>query len=92
MNRLVGLVFLSLLSSCATVMSLGESETRNKVYSGTVRHVELKCAHAVCLDFPFSLIADTLLLPITVPWTLINFATGEPAMSSAPPTASQQGK
>jgi len=62
-----------LTSGCATIGTLGEDETRNKIYSGTVRHVELKCAHAACLDLPFSLVADTVLLPVTIPWTMSNF-------------------
>lgn len=66
------LLVLVLLSGCTTIGTLSEDETRNKVYSGTIRQVELGCAHAVCLDFPFSLVADTLLLPITIPWTLVN--------------------
>ena len=61
------------ISGCATVMTLGEQETKNKVFSGTIRHVELKCAHAVCVDMPFSLVADTVLLPVTIPWTGYNF-------------------
>src|SRR6266850_3202781 len=60
------------LPSCATIVTLSEDETKNKVYSGTLRHIDLKCGHAVCLDFPFSLVTDTLLLPLTIPWSLIN--------------------
>ena len=64
----------TLLAGCATIGTLSEDETKNKVFSGTIRHGELKCAHGTCLDFPFSLAADVLLLPITVPWSLVNFA------------------
>jgi uncharacterized protein YceK len=61
------------MCGCATIMTIGETETKNKVFSGTVRHIELKCAHAICLDMPFSLVADTVLLPVTIPWTAYNF-------------------
>jgi uncharacterized protein YceK len=60
------------ISGCATIGTLSEDETKNKIYSGTIRHAELACAHAVCLDLPFSLAADTLLLPVTVPWSAVN--------------------
>jgi uncharacterized protein YceK len=66
------------VSGCATMGTLTEPETKNKVFSGTVRHVELKCAHATCLDFPFSLVADVILLPVTIPWTAYRYiATDE---------------
>lgn len=78
-SRLVAAVSASLmLIGCATSGTLAEPETKNKIYSGTIRHFELKCAHAVCLDFPFSLVADTLLLPITIPWTIVNFVWEDP--------------
>jgi len=84
-----------LLMGCTTALTLSEPETRNKVYSGTVRQVDLGCAHGTCLDFPFSLVADTLLLPITIPWTLVNLADGKSETSStatsqpAPPAPHQ---
>jgi uncharacterized protein YceK len=61
------------LAGCATIATLAEPETKNKIFSGTIRHVDLKCAHATCLDFPFSLVADTVILPATIPWTTYNF-------------------
>lgn len=63
------------LTGCATSLTLTESETKNKIYSGTIRQFSLGCAHATCLDFPFSLAADTVLLPITIPWTIVNYTT-----------------
>jgi len=57
--------------------TLAEHETKNKVFSGTRRHVELKCAHAVCLDFPFSRVADAVLLPVTTPWSIANWSRSE---------------
>jgi uncharacterized protein YceK len=66
------------LSGCGTIGTLGEPQTRNKVYSGTIRDVELGCAHGTCLDLPFSLVADTVVLPATIPWTLYNASHEEP--------------
>ena len=63
------------LAGCATIGTLTEPETKNKIFSGTIRHIELKCAHAVCLDMPFSLVADAVLLPVTIPWTAYNVIT-----------------
>jgi uncharacterized protein YceK len=73
------------LSSCATIGTLTEPETKNKIFSGTIRHVELKCAHAVCLDMPFSVIADAVLLPVTVPWTAYDFIEPTENEKSAKP-------
>ena len=76
---MLSLLILSLLvlSGCATSVTLSEPQTKNKIYSGTIRHFELKCAHGTCLDFPFSLIADTILLPYTIPKTAVSFITNE---------------
>jgi uncharacterized protein YceK len=72
-------IFLSLwLSGCATISTLTEPETKNKIYSGTIRHFDLKCGHGTCLDFPFSFILDTVLLPFTIPVTIYNYATAKP--------------
>jgi len=65
------------ISGCATIGTLTEPETKNKIFSGSVRHVELKCAHATCLDFPFSLIADVILLPVTIPWTAYRYIASD---------------
>ena len=73
-NHIAPILAAFVVSGCATIGTLAENETKNKIYSGTIRHAELKCAHGVCLDFPFSLLADTLVLPITIPWTLVMFA------------------
>jgi uncharacterized protein YceK len=71
------------MCGCASIITLGEPKTKNKVFSGTIRHIELKCGHAVCLDMPFSLVADTVLLPVTIPWTAYNFAEVD---ENQPPT------
>lgn len=83
------------LMGCTTAITLSEPETKNKVYSGTVRQVDLGCAHGTCLDFPFSLVADTVLLPVTIPWTIVNFANGKsetnkPTTSQPTPTTPKQ--
>jgi len=66
-------IVLLTLKGCATIATLTEPETRNKVFSGTVRHIEMQGAHATCFDMPFSLAADVVLLPVTIPWTAYNF-------------------
>lgn len=65
-------------AGCATIVTLQE-DGRNKIYSGTLRHFDLACAHATCLDFPFSLVADTVILPYTIPLTIYNVASGSDA-------------
>jgi uncharacterized protein YceK len=72
------------LSSCATIGTLGEPQTRNKVFSGTIRDVELGCAHGTCLDLAFSLVADTVVLPATIPWSLYNVCHEEPNTNKEP--------
>ena len=61
------------LGGCATAFTLGEDDYKSKVYSGTRAHIEGQCAHGSRVDMPFSIIADTVLLPITVPWTIAKF-------------------
>ncbi|MBS0354792.1 MAG: YceK/YidQ family lipoprotein [Proteobacteria bacterium] len=80
-------------TGCTTLITLSEPETKNKIYSGTVRQADLKCGHGTCFDFPFSLIADTALLPLTIPWTVFNLAGSDTTsnneganMISAPPS------
>jgi len=79
--RMSPMLFSLALCGCATIGTLGEPETRNKVYSGTIRDIQLKCAHGTCLDLPFSLAADTVALPATIPWSLYNAAHEVPAQS-----------
>jgi uncharacterized protein YceK len=76
--RVVATSLLAGLFGCATVGTLAEPETTNKIFSGTIRHTELKCAHAVCVDFPFSLVADAVLLPVTIPWSIVNLVRSGP--------------
>lgn len=78
--RKVALLFSALpvlITGCTTLITLSEAETKNKIYSGTIRQADLKCGHGTCFDFPFLLIADTALLPVTIPWTVFNLASGD---------------
>jgi uncharacterized protein YceK len=77
MKKILAICFCLLASGCATSITLSEPQTRNKIFSGTVRNFELKCAHGTCLDFPFSLVADVVVLPYTIPKTIINFSKSE---------------
>jgi len=63
------------IGGCTTIGTLGEEDNNNKVFSGTLRQFELGCAHGVCIDFPFSLVADAVLLPVTIPWSVYNVST-----------------
>jgi uncharacterized protein YceK len=75
----ISLVLLAVaLSGCATIGTLGEPQTRNKVFSGTIRDIQLEGAHGTCLDFPFSLVGDIVVLPATIPWSLYNAFHEEP--------------
>jgi uncharacterized protein YceK len=71
------IVTLLVLSGCATIVTLTEPETNNKIFSGTIRHIENKCAHGICLDMPFSLVVDAVVTPITIPWTAYNYIRPE---------------
>lgn len=62
------------LSGCVTMGKLAEDENKNKIFCGTIAHIEMACSHGNCIDSPFSLIADVALLPATVPWTIYNYA------------------
>lgn len=67
------IVLLSSVTGCVTVGTLVENKSANKVYSGTARHIQSGCSSIVCVDLPLSFVADTAMLPVTVPWTLANF-------------------
>jgi uncharacterized protein YceK len=71
----INVIILLSLSGCVSAFTLSEKEHNNKVFSGTIRHFELGCAHAVCIDFPFSLVTDVVLLPVTIPWSIYNVST-----------------
>jgi uncharacterized protein YceK len=60
---------------CGTIGTLTEHEPRNKVYSGVAADFSSSWTfgHVGILDWPFSLAADTLMLPYTIPKTIINY-------------------
>ncbi|GAA0810990.1 hypothetical protein GCM10009111_02800 [Colwellia asteriadis] len=72
---LINIIVLLSTTGCVSIGTLGEKEHNNKVFSGTIRHMELACAHGICVDFPFSLVTDTVLLPVTIPWSIYNVST-----------------
>lgn len=52
-----------------------EAEPPNKVYIGVRQDLtEWTLIHGGFLDLPFSFIADTILLPYTIPKTIANYA------------------
>ncbi|WP_299268204.1 YceK/YidQ family lipoprotein [uncultured Psychrosphaera sp.] len=73
---LINIIILLSISGCVSIGTLGEKEHNNKVFSGTIRHIELACGHGICLDFPFSFVTDAVLLPVTIPWSIYNVSTG----------------
>ena len=85
-------LLVAVLSGCATFATLAENETKNKVFSGTIRHFQLKCGHAVCLDFPFSLVADAVLLPVTIPLTIVNLTRADDEKPDRPGKTDGQEK
>lgn len=82
-KRVVVVSLAFMVSGCMTVGTLADSETKNKVYSGTIAHVENGCGHGLCLDLPFSLVLDTVLLPVTIPFTIYKFVTTPEVVDSA---------
>jgi uncharacterized protein YceK len=69
------IIFILTLSGCSTVATLESDAWSNKVYSGTIEHVKGSCFHFSCIDAPFSFVLDTVLLPVTIPWSIYNVAT-----------------
>ena len=75
--RPVGLLIVLLLfTSCGTIATLqadADSDCRlNLLYSGT--RASATAAHgSLWLDIPFSVVADTLVLPYTIPRTVWNY-------------------
>jgi uncharacterized protein YceK len=68
------------LSGCATGVTVFEEDPDNLVYSGARRDLDgWAFAHGGFIDMPFSFVADTVLLPYTIPRTIWNHATAEEA-------------
>jgi uncharacterized protein YceK len=72
-------LFLALaLSGCATMAGTFEAEPPNKIYIGVRQDLtEWTLIHGGFLDLPFSFIADTILLPYTIPKTIANYAADD---------------
>lgn len=63
------------LSGCATLANTFEDEPKNKVYVGVRQDFTgWTFAHGGLIDWPFSLVLDTILLPYTIPKTIANYA------------------
>lgn len=70
------LTLIGTLAGCGTVGSLVDREAPTKVYAGTRASAN---SHGGMLDTPFSLVLDTALLPVTIPWTVVNRLAGREA-------------
>lgn len=72
------LVLALALSGCATLANTFEDEPKNKVYVGVRQDFTgWTFAHGGFVDWPFSLVLDTILLPYTIPVTIRNYATDD---------------
>ena len=61
-----------LCSGCGTIVTLSHNqEWPNQIYAGTRASAN---GHVTQIDVPFSLIADTLVLPYTIPRTIYNLS------------------
>ena len=59
------------LSGCATLANTFEDEPKNKIYVGVRQDFTgWTFAHGGFVDWPFSLVLDTILLPYTIPVTI----------------------
>ena len=66
------------LPGCATLANTFEEEPKNKIYVGVRQDFTgWTFAHGGFIDWPFSLVLDTVLLPYTIPVTIRNYATAE---------------
>lgn len=73
------------LSGCGTLANTFEDEPKNKIYVGVRQDLtEWTFIHGGFLDLPFSFVADTILLPYTVPKTIANYASAEGTDEPAP--------
>lgn len=83
------------LSGCATMANTFEEEPKNKIYVGVRQDLTgWTFAHGGFIDLPFSFVADTILLPYTIPKTIANYAAQEdprPAPEDKHPRARDDG-
>ncbi len=83
---LQGVLFalLSFLSCCFTIVTVSDEIETNKIYSGTRANIVIigssydhphgpgpMFRYLGLLDFPFSLVADTVILPYTIAYTIL---------------------
>jgi uncharacterized protein YceK len=79
-----------ILSGCATMASSFEEEPKNKIYVGVRQDLTgWTFAHGGFIDLPFSFVADTILLPYTIPKTIANYAAED---KGAPGSAGEDEK
>jgi uncharacterized protein YceK len=72
----LSLSLLLALSGCGTLANTFEDEPKNKIYVGVRQDFTgWTFAHGGFIDWPFSLVLDTILLPYTIPVTIHNYAT-----------------
>ena len=66
---------LPLLAGCGTLANTFEDEPKNKIYIGVRSDFgEWAFGHGGIIDWPFSLVLDTIFLPYTIPRTIANYA------------------
>ena len=89
------LLILGIAPACFTMITVGDEIETNKIYSGTRANVVIigssydhphgpgpMFRYLGILDFPFSLVADTLVLPYTIPYTIFADYPSENFMES----------
>ena len=88
---LASLALVLALSGCATLGTTFTDEPKNKIYIGVRQDFTgWTFAHGGFIDWPFSLVLDTILLPYTIPVTIWNYATDD-AVEPAPEGADGDG-
>ncbi len=66
------------LSGCGTLANTFKEEPKNKIYVGVRQDLAgWTFAHGGFIDLPFSVVADNILLPYTIPKTIANYAADE---------------
>lgn len=86
-KKISGLIIIAallIMSGCETVFTLKHEDGKNKIYTGTISHINGFCNHGRCLDAPFSFVLDTILLPVTIPWTACNYIATDPSEAPSP--------
>ena len=69
LQRLLILLGCIFFAGCSTIVCLGDNKgTPNQIFAGTREDLN---PHTI-YDLPFSLVADTIVLPYTIPRTIYN--------------------